>query len=184
MSCGCLMRSCGRGKKAGLGVRDQGLEGNPISTLMAFSLRIARQGDGVRKETALQVKSYQDLIAWQKAISLVTEIYGLTAQFPANELYGLRSQLRRASVSIPSNIAEGHGRATKGEYIQFLGHARGSLCEVQTQIFIAHRLGYVPQEQKGSVIAMTDELGRILNGLIASIQGKKLKPLASLIPNL
>ncbi len=131
----------------------------------------------------MQVKSYQDLIVWQKAISLVTEIYGLTERFPAHELYGLTSQLRRAGVSIPSNIAEGHGRATKGEYIQFLGHARGSLCEVQTQVFIAHRLGYVPQERKENVIAMTDELGRILNGLIASVEGKKLKPLASPIPD-
>ena len=131
----------------------------------------------------MQVKSYQDLIAGQKAISLVIEIYAITANFPGHEIYGLTSQLRRAGVSIPSNIAEGHGRATKGEYIQFLGQARGSLCEVQTQIFIAHRLGYVPLERKENFIAMTDELGRILNGLMASIQGKKLKPLASLIPN-
>ena len=131
----------------------------------------------------MQVKSYQDLIAWQKAISLVTEIYRLTAQFPGHEIYGLTSQLRRASVSIPSNIAEGHGRATRGEFIQFLGHARGSLCEVQTQIFIAQRLGYIPQEREHTVIAMTDELGPILNGLIASIEGRKLKPLASLTPS-
>ena len=131
----------------------------------------------------MQVKSYQDLIAWQKAVTLVTEVYAITTQFPGNEIYGLTSQLRRASVSIPSNIAEGHGRATKGEYIQFLGHARGSLCEVQTQIFIAHRLGYVPQERKENVIAMTDELARILNGLIASIQDKKVKPLGSLAPD-
>jgi four helix bundle protein len=131
----------------------------------------------------MQVKSYQDLIAWQKAISLVTEIYTITAQFPGQEIYGLTSQLRRASVSIPSNIAEGRGRVTKGEFIQFLGHARGSLCEVQTQIFIAHRLAYISQEQKQIIIAMTDELGRILNGLIASIEGRKLKPLASLAPD-
>ena len=131
----------------------------------------------------MQVKSYQDLIAWQRAISLVTEIYTITAQFPGHEIYGLTSQLRRASVSIPSNIAEGRGRATKGEFIQFLGHARGSLCEVQTQIFIAHRLGYVPQERKDAIIAMTDELGRILNGLIAAIEARKSKPLPSLVPS-
>jgi four helix bundle protein len=131
----------------------------------------------------MQVKSYQDLIAWQKAISLVTEIYRLTAQFPGHEIYELTSQLRRASVSTPSNIAEGHGRATGGEFIQFLGHARGSLCEAQTQIFIAHGLGYIPQEREHTVIVMTDELGRILNGLIASIEGRKLKPLASLAPS-
>ncbi|MGB8768891.1 MAG: four helix bundle protein, partial [Candidatus Korobacteraceae bacterium] len=78
----------------------------------------------------MQVKSHQDLIAWQKAISLVTEVYTMTAQFPGHEIYGLTSQLRRASVSIPSNIAEGHGRATSGEFNQFLCQARGSLCEV------------------------------------------------------
>lgn len=105
---------------------------------------------------------------------MVTETYAVTAQFPGHEIYGLMSQLRRASVSIPSNIAEGHGRATKGEFIQFLCHARGSLCEVQTQIFIANRLGYITQEQEEAVIARTDELGRILNGLITSIERKKL----------
>ena len=131
----------------------------------------------------VQVKSYQDLIVWQKAISLVTEIYTLTAQFPGHEIYGLSSQLRRASVSIPSNIAEGHGRATRGEFNQFLGHARGSLCEVQTQIFIAHKLGYITGKQEQAVIALTDELGRILNGLITSIVRKKLKPPVSLTPS-
>ena len=121
----------------------------------------------------MQVRCYQDLIAWQKAISLVTEVYAVTAQFPRRETYGLTSQLRRASISIPSNIAEGHGRATKGEFLQFLGHARGSLCEVQTQIFIGRKLGYLTQEQQEVVIAQTDEVGRILNGLIASIERKK-----------
>jgi four helix bundle protein len=97
-------------------------------------------------------------------------------------MYGLTSQLRRASVSIPSNIAEGHGRATRGEYIQFLCHARGSLCEVETQIFIARKLGYLTKEQGQVILSMTDELGRILNGLIASIERKKLKT-AVLVPN-
>jgi four helix bundle protein len=131
----------------------------------------------------VQVKSYQDLIAWQKAISLVTEIYKLTAQFPGHEIYGLTSQLRSASVSIPSNIAEGHGRATRGEFNQFLGHARGSLCEVQTQVFITGKLGYITSQQEQAIVAMTDELGRILNGLIASIERKKLKTTAFLTPS-
>ncbi len=124
----------------------------------------------------MQVKSYQDLIAWQKAISLVTEVYTITAQFPGHEIYGLTSQLRRASVSIPSNIAEGHGRATPGEFNQFLCQARGSLCEVQTQIVIAHRLAYINREQEQLFLTKTNELGRILSGLITSIQKKKLKP--------
>jgi len=124
----------------------------------------------------MQVKCFRDLIAWQKAISLVTEVYAVTAQFPGHEIYGLTSQLRRASVSIPSNIAEGHGRATRGEFLQFLCHARGSLCEVQTQIFIARKLGYITQDQEEGLIARADEVGRILNGLITSIERKKPKP--------
>jgi len=130
-----------------------------------------------------QIKSYQDLIAWQKAISLVTDVYALTADFPGHEIYGLTSQLRRASVSIPSNIAEGHGRATKGEFLQFLGHARGSLCEVQTQIFIARGLTYITLEQEEAVIARTNELGRVLSGLISSLERKKSKATALLAPN-
>ena|SRR5271167_2298457 len=124
----------------------------------------------------MQVKCFRDLNAWQKAISLVTEVYAVTAQFPGHEIYGLTSQLRRASVSIPSNIAEGHGRATRGEFLQFLCHARGSLCEVQTQIFIARKLGYITQDQEEGLIARADEVGRILNGLITSIERKKPKP--------
>jgi four helix bundle protein len=125
----------------------------------------------------VEVKSHQDLIVWQKAISLVTEVYALTSQFPGHEIYGLTSQLRRASVSIPSNIAEGHGRATAGEFNQFLCQARGSLCEVQTQIVIAQRLAYITQEQERLFLAKMNELGRILGGLITSIQRKKFKPL-------
>ena len=75
----------------------------------------------------MQVKHHQELIAWKKGIALVTNVYSLTAGFPRHEVYGLSSQLRRAAVSIPSNIAEGQGRATKGEFVQFLGHSRGSL---------------------------------------------------------
>ena len=123
----------------------------------------------------MQVKSYQDLIVWQKAIAFVAQIYAITAQFPKHEIYGLTSQLRRAAVSIPSNIAEGHGRATRGEYNQFLCHARGSLCEVQTQIVIAHRLAYIADGQTRGLTAAANELGRMLNGLITSIQQKKLR---------
>jgi four helix bundle protein len=132
----------------------------------------------VTEDPIVQVKSYQDLIAWQEAISLVTEVYTITSQFPGHEIYGLTSQLRRASVSIPSNIAEGHGRATPGEFNQFLCQARGSLCEVQTQVVIAQRLAYITQDQEELFLAKTNELGRILSGLITSIQRKKLKPAA------
>ncbi|HWO00002.1 MAG TPA: four helix bundle protein [Blastocatellia bacterium] len=92
-------------------------------------------------------QSYRDLIAWRKAIELVIQIYQATKLFPKDELYGLTSQVRRAAVSIPSNIAEGQGRLTRGEFQQFLGHARGSLLEVETQIVIALNLHYLTQEQ-------------------------------------
>ena len=122
---------------------------------------------------ALQIKSYQDLIAWRKAISLVTEIDKITVQFPKHEMYGLSSQLQRASVFIASNIAEGHGRAMPGEFAQFLGQARGSLCEVETQIVIARELAHIVPGQSSALMARTDQLGRILNGLISAIQRRK-----------
>jgi four helix bundle protein len=85
---------------------------------------------------------YMDLIGWQKAMDLVTEIYRLTKTLPKDEIFGLTSQLRRAAVSIPSNIAEGQGRISKGEFRVFLGNARGSLSELETQIMIAKNLEY------------------------------------------
>jgi four helix bundle protein len=97
------------------------------------------------------------------------EIYMATRGFPKDELYGLTSQLRRAVISIPSNIAEGQGRLTPGEFKQFLGHARGSLLESETQILMAGRLHYLQEEQSGRLLKLSAELGRILNGLIASV---------------
>lgn len=91
-------------------------------------------------------QNYQDLVVWQKSVELVSAVYVITKAFPRDEIYGLTSQLRRAAVSIPSNIAEGQGRATRGEFRQFLCHARGSLYEVQTQIHIARRPGYMEDE--------------------------------------
>ena len=85
--------------------------------------------------------SYRDLLVWQKAKALAVRIYRQTENFPKTETYGLRSQLRRAAVSIPSNVAEGQGRLTRGEFRQFLGHARGSLLELETQMAIAFDLG-------------------------------------------
>ena len=113
--------------------------------------------------------SYRDLIAWQKSMDFVEEIYAATRRFPKDELYGLTSQLRRAAVSVPSNIAEGQGRLTPGEFKQFLGHARGSLLETETQIFLAGRLHYVSPEEMNRLLKRSEEVGRILNGLIGSI---------------
>ena len=81
--------------------------------------------------------SFKDLVVWQRAVQLSTEVYHLTDSFPPSERFGLSNQMRRASVSIASNVAEGYGRSTRGEYVQFLGHARGSNCELQTQFTIA-----------------------------------------------
>ncbi len=87
--------------------------------------------------------AYQDLVVWQKATDFVIQIYEITKRFSREEAYGLSAQLRRAAVSIPSNIAEGQGRLTEGEFRQFLGHSRGSLLEVETQFEIARRLKYL-----------------------------------------
>jgi four helix bundle protein len=113
---------------------------------------------------------YQDLLTWQKAIGLVQAVYALTSKLPQEEMFGLKSQMRRAAVSVPSNIAEGQGRATRGEFQQFLGHARGSLYEIETQIVIASKMGHVSAEEQDSLLADAQELGRILNGLISSLK--------------
>jgi len=118
---------------------------------------------------SMTVRSYRDLIAWQKSIDLVTEIYRCTQTFPRTETYGLISQLRRAAVSVPSNIAEGHARLTTGEFRQFLGHALGSLTEIETQIIIAERLGFLTPSKSADLSARTAEVGKVLNGLLRSL---------------
>jgi len=118
---------------------------------------------------ATTVQSYRDLIAWQKAMDLVAEIYACTQDFPRAELYGLTSQLRRAAVSIPSNIAEGHARLTTGEFRQFLGQALGSLVELETQILIAKRLCYLETSKSTALLSRSAETGRIVNGLLRSL---------------
>jgi four helix bundle protein len=115
------------------------------------------------------VQSYRDLIVWKKSMSLVLNIYRITNAFPKTETYGLVSQLRRAAVSIPSNIAEGQARLSTAEFKQSLGHARGSLMEVETYILLGQELGYLEREQSGSLLAGTAEVGKILNGLLNSL---------------
>jgi four helix bundle protein len=118
----------------------------------------------------MAVKNYSELIAWQKAMDLVEMVYRTSFAFPKEEVYGLRIQLRRAAVSIPSNIAEGQGRLTTGEFLHFLSIANGSLKELETQLMIAGRLGYLaPQEQSG-LSELTAEVGRLIKGLIRSLQ--------------
>ena len=118
----------------------------------------------------MPVQSYRQLIVWQKAMDFVAEVYRVTRTFPKEEMYGVTSQLRRAAVSIPSNIAEGQGRQTTGEFRQFLGHARGSLLETETQILLSERLEYLDQKTTETLIGQAAELGRILNGLMNSLE--------------
>jgi four helix bundle protein len=121
------------------------------------------------------IKSYRDLDVWQKAMDLVIECYRMTTKFPKNEIYGLSSQLQRASVSLPANIAEGHQRQHSKEFLQYLSIACGSLAEVETHIQIASRLGYVDENQVNNILDKTSEVGRMLYGLRRSIE-KKISP--------
>ncbi len=114
--------------------------------------------------------NYRDLIAWQKAKTLALNVYRFTRVFPREEIYGLSSQMRRAAVSVPSNIAEGKGRHSHKEFVQFLYHARGSLLELETQISIARDLLYIDLQVFERLESETQELGRILNGLINRFQ--------------
>ncbi len=117
-------------------------------------------------------RSYRDLIAWQKAMKFVTDIYEVTQRFPSEERYGITNQLRRASVSVPSNIAEGQARFSQREFHHFLSQARGSLVEIETQLLIARNLKYIQPAKADNLLAAADELGRVLNGLIASIKSR------------
>jgi four helix bundle protein len=122
---------------------------------------------------AKTIRSYRDLKAWQKAMELVREIYRVSRGFPKEELFGLMSQLRRAAVSIPSNIAEGHAKLSRKEYQHFLGNARGSLAEIETQILIARDLGYINEIDMNHVLNLSAEAGKVLNGLINSLREKQ-----------
>ncbi len=111
------------------------------------------------------MRGYRDLRAWQQAMELVTEIYKATRAFPKYELYGLVAQLRRAAVSAPSNLAEGHGRNSKNEFRQFIGQARGSLSEVEIQLEIARNLGYLERASADALLECADAVGKMLTGL-------------------
>ena len=121
---------------------------------------------------ATLIHSFRDLVVWQKGMDLVTEIYRLSKKFPKDEVFGLTSQIRRAAVSIPSNIAEGRGKSSKGEFQQFLHHSMGSLAEVETQVIIAQNLGYLNAAETEPVIKILAEVGRLLNGLLTSLKKK------------
>ncbi len=114
--------------------------------------------------------SYKDLIAWQKGMGLVAAIYDATEGFPPHEQFGLVSQMRRAAVSVPSNIAEGKAHYSNRDFVRFLRHARGSLAEIETQVLIAQQRQYLPATTTTKLTQQLDELGRILSGLINSLK--------------
>ncbi|HEV2803413.1 MAG TPA: four helix bundle protein [Chthoniobacterales bacterium] len=112
-----------------------------------------------------KAQNYKDLVVWQKGIASAKAIYQLTSTFPAEEKFGLVSQMRRAAVSIPSNIAEGQARHTTGEFIQFISHAEGSTAELETQLILSIELGFATQEHAKPHFILLDEIRRMLNGL-------------------
>ena len=120
----------------------------------------------------MAVKSYRDLIVWQKAMDVADDIYSLTSRFPKNEAYGLTSQLRRASVSIPSNIAEGQSRGTTTEFLRFLSIAQGSRAEVETQLLLSKRLAYIDDEELYKALKDLEEIAKMLHTLIESLTAK------------
>jgi four helix bundle protein len=113
----------------------------------------------------MQIKTYKDLIVWQKAMDLAEQTYKLTKGFPKEETYGLTSQLRRAVVSVPSNIAEGQARQSTAEFKNFLSIAQGSLAEVETQLLLAIRFEYLTQQQAAPALSLREEISKMLASL-------------------
>jgi four helix bundle protein len=123
----------------------------------------------------MPVQSYRQLVAWQKAMDLAEEVYRATQRFRKEELYGITSQLRRAVISVPSNIAEGQGRQSTGEFRQFLGSARGSLLEVESHLLLAERFHDLRHEAAEDLLGKSAEAGKGLNGLIGALQQSRRK---------
>ena len=116
------------------------------------------------------IKSYRDLKVWQMAMDLVAESYRITRLLPKSETYGLVSQIQRAAVSIPANIAEGHGREHLGDYLHHLSIANGSLMEWETHLLIVNKLSYLPMSELNEILRKTEEVGRMLSGLSKSLK--------------
>jgi len=119
-----------------------------------------------------EVRNYKDLIAWQKGMDLVETVYRVSGQFPSDERFGLVSQMRRAVISIPSNIAEGYTRRGRADYLRFLDIARGSANEIETQVIAAVRLDFIKEEDAKSAIQLINEVQKILKGLVNSLNNK------------
>ena len=117
----------------------------------------------------MHIQYYRDLLVWQKAMDLCVEVHNLTLIFPKQELFGLSAQLNRSVVSVPSNIAEGHGRRTTPDFIHFLSISRGSMNEVETQLTLAMRYNYLNEKDHDALLERCGEVGRMLNGLIDAL---------------
>jgi len=115
-------------------------------------------------------QSFKQLLVWKRAIELTLAVYKLTASFPDSERFGLTNQMRRASVSIASNIAEGYGKSSTGEYLLFLGHARGSDCELQTQLIISDALGFGSPQLRSTASTLCDEVSRMLVTMMRTLK--------------
>ena len=113
---------------------------------------------------------FKDLIVWQKAMDLVADVYRVTDSFPKREVYSLTDQIRRAAVSVASNIAEGQAHFSKGEFLHFLRHAAGSLAELETQLLLAERLDYTGHNRIQDLLKQVVEVGKLMNGLINSLK--------------
>lgn len=123
-----------------------------------------------RPDIGGRTRHFRDLLVWQKAMGLARAVYLQTEALPPKELFGLQSQMRRAPVSIPSNIAEGQGRLNDGYFRQFLGTARGSLFELQTQIELAAGLNFLDEAKAAVLMEQSEEVARMINGLLAALE--------------
>lgn len=123
-----------------------------------------------------KINSYKDLFVWQKAITIISDIYKITKKFPPEERFVLTSQMQRAAVSIAANIAEGHGRGTRGDYAHFLDVAHGSLSELETLLTVAENLSYCPPIECSKMQERLAELGKMLGSLKSKLRGRSLTP--------
>ena len=121
----------------------------------------------------MKIQSYRDLLVWRKAMDLVVDCYRFVSDLPKNETYGLISQTQRAAISIPANIAEGHGRDHMGDYLRHLSIANGSLMELETHLLLIGRLGYRPENDAELLLAQCSEVGKMLAGLSKSLRDKQ-----------
>lgn len=133
---------------------------------------MGQRGKGTEEQRGDRVKTYRDLVVWQKSMVLVTEVYEISKKFPKNELYGLTSQIRRCAISLPSNIAEGYGRNSTNDYIHFLRIASGSLYELQTQMEISLNLQYIDRREFENLYELSREIERMLSSLIRKLREK------------